>query len=1070
MTAPLDVRVELLYDDAWNDITLDVRQTSDIKHTWGRSNESSDAAPRSIELVLNNGVSHVTPTVSGRYSPRNPRSDLYGKIGRNTPIRVRLGARRNEALSLPGAEQAYMSTPDTSALDITGDFDARLDITPATWRPAGIFAYARKYVSTDDQRSWAWWMFDGELRFRWSPDGTLGNANTAISTVAVPEDSERLAIRVTLDVDNGAGGRTTTFYTAPTIAGPWTQLGAAVVNATSTTSIHSGTADVELGQMDRNQASGITSDPFEGLVHAFELRNGIDGTVVANPVFSGHEPGTTSFTDAAGRPWTLNGSGGHFPDPSVRYGEVTQWPLEWELSGSDVWVPITAKSILRRLNQGAAPLRSSLFRDLSTKAEVVAYWPLEEGKDAGHFSSGLPNDTSQLRATNAEVKAASFSDFDASESIPTFGEGFVRGNVPRYAGAANQRVIFLVHVPEGGVTADRALALFRTEGRVVRWDIVVSPTGGLKVRGFDDDLALVFDSGFTPFGINGQLLMMSLWLEQAGTAVNWQLFTHEVGAAAGLFSAGTAASTTYDRFRTIQLGTTPGLSDTALGHVAIINDDVHSIWDVIQNSLIAWSGETALERVIRLCTEEGVPLYATGSTDSAPVGSQGAAALLELLGEAAKADMAIFGDAVDGGALRWRGRSGLYNQDVALTLDYAAGEVSPPFSPVPDDQATRNDINVKRTNGSSLRVVQETGPLNVQLPADDPEGVGRYQTSPEFNLANDDQLEGQAHWRLHLGTVDEDRFPSVVVDLGVNPSKSDAATAVESGSRVQVVNPPDWMPPETVDQLAQGGTETLAPYRHLISYGCSPASPWTVGVVSDGTDEQRADTSGSETTAAFVAGTGTSLSVAAKRGHEDFENGDLTFPFGQGGSTLPWARTSTQAQTGAWSLKSGAITHNQTSDAVVAVPTNARTVQFWYRVSSEATFDFFRFLIDGVEQFTASGTVGWTQSAEFDVSAASTITFRYTKDGSVSSGEDAAYIDNVIFPGVETNRGPLWTIDAGELPFEVKASGVVLNVTAISGIASPQTFTVDVVPVNGVTKPIPAGSDVRLAQPAVVAL
>src|SRR5690554_5374573 len=46
------------------------------------------ADPGSMTLMLNNGESSVQPGVVGRYSPKNPRSDLYGKIGRNTPIRV----------------------------------------------------------------------------------------------------------------------------------------------------------------------------------------------------------------------------------------------------------------------------------------------------------------------------------------------------------------------------------------------------------------------------------------------------------------------------------------------------------------------------------------------------------------------------------------------------------------------------------------------------------------------------------------------------------------------------------------------------------------------------------------------------------------------------------------------------------------------------------------------------------------------------------------------------------------------------------------------------------------------
>jgi hypothetical protein len=138
---------------------------------------------------------------------------------------------------------------------------------------------------------------------------------------------------------------------------------------------------------------------------------------------------------------------------------------------------------------------------------------------------------------------------------------------------------------------------------------------------------------------------------------------------------------------------------------------------------------------------------------------------------------------------------------------------------------------------------------------------------------------------------------------------------------------------------------------------------------------------------------------------EDLEDGTLNFTITQGG-TLPWARTSTQARTGSWSLRSGAITHSQTSDAIVTVPAGATSVQFWYRVSSESGFDFFRFLIAGSQQFQASGTVGWTQSAAYAVTPGQQVTFRYLKDGSDTHGEDAAYIDDVVFAGPGGGGGP----------------------------------------------------------------
>ncbi|WP_405659718.1 hypothetical protein [Streptomyces sp. RK9] len=77
---PLGVRVELLLDAVWVDITPDVYTESPITITRGRPDEGVRTDASSCAFVLDNHT--------GRYSPRNPRSDLYGLLGRNTPVRV----------------------------------------------------------------------------------------------------------------------------------------------------------------------------------------------------------------------------------------------------------------------------------------------------------------------------------------------------------------------------------------------------------------------------------------------------------------------------------------------------------------------------------------------------------------------------------------------------------------------------------------------------------------------------------------------------------------------------------------------------------------------------------------------------------------------------------------------------------------------------------------------------------------------------------------------------------------------------------------------------------------------
>src|SRR5690606_15278931 len=70
-------------------------------------------------------------------------------------------------------------------------------------------------------------------------------------------------------------------------------------------------------------------------------------------------------------------------------GEVSQWPLDWSLDGSDVWSTVKASGIMRRLGQGAKALDSTLRRRIPT-GSPVAYWPLEEQREATSGYSPIP--------------------------------------------------------------------------------------------------------------------------------------------------------------------------------------------------------------------------------------------------------------------------------------------------------------------------------------------------------------------------------------------------------------------------------------------------------------------------------------------------------------------------------------------------------------------------------------------------------------------------------------------------------------------------------------------------------
>jgi len=208
-------------------------------------------------------------------------------------------------LKLPGIAGNWASTPDLADLDITGDIDIRVDVAPTTWTPAATQVFLSKWGASG-HRSFLFQVTSlGQLEFVWSASGSAA-AGFVDSSVAIPDDlfpvPHRCVVRVTLDVDNGAAGNDTIFYTGPTLDGPWRQLGTTVTNA-GVTSIFSGDLPVEIG----SHSLG-TLTPLAGYVYAAQLHPGINAVPVASPHFDSQTPGTVSFTDPAGRVWTVNGS------------------------------------------------------------------------------------------------------------------------------------------------------------------------------------------------------------------------------------------------------------------------------------------------------------------------------------------------------------------------------------------------------------------------------------------------------------------------------------------------------------------------------------------------------------------------------------------------------------------------------------------------------------------------------------------------------------------------------------------------------------------------------------------
>ena len=140
---------------------------------------------------------------------------------------------------------------------------------------------------------------------------------------------------------------------------------------------------------------------------------------------------------------------------------------------------------------------------------------------------------------------------------------------------------------------------------------------------------------------------------------------------------------------------------------------------------------------------------------------------------------------------------------------------------------------------------------------------------------------------------------------------------------------------------------------------------------------------------------------------EDWEAGNFySFPWAFAGDA-DWFITDVDPYEGTYCSQSGDISDSETSEMEVELyVTTADDISFYRKVSSESSYDYLRFYIDGTQQEQWSGEVAWSQ-VSYPVSVGTHIfKWIYYKDSSVSNGSDCAWVDYIIFPPVSPPPSP----------------------------------------------------------------
>jgi hypothetical protein len=864
-STPLDLRAELDINDTWTDVSTDVYQregtSPPVVITRGRPDESASVSPSSAVFDLNNRL--------GKYSPANPLGTYYPYLNRNTPLRLSVPAQVNY-LRLEGDTASGTVCGDSAGVSITGDTEIQLDFWLTNWQPCVL---AAKWHTSSD-KTWALLLNgDGTLTLTcW--DGSTVYTSTSVLPLPV---QHRIAVKVTLKLNDGSGNHVVTFYTAPSIAGSWTILGSAVTTAGTISSLYDSTAGVEVGY-----SYGYTvTDPHAGYntgmtgrIYEFRLISGIGGTIKANPVYTAQPPGMVAWFDAESNQWLFYNTA-EISDRDYRYhGEMSSLPPKWDATAVDVHVPVTAGGLLRRLGQRTAPLNSPVYRYYGTPAApaVAAWWPMEDGTGAtslGSASGGFP-----MRFTGSP-KLASSTAFPGSAALPVSNSASFTGPVAYGGSWTANDIRFLCQIPSGGEPDSTIAVSITTTGIAALVQLVYTTTtgGSLTMQGTDSSGNPILGSQVIT-GVNGLLLAVQVTLTVSGGNVIAALNAVQAGGAAVIAGGSAPVTGSLGAVTSVQLNPYGGLVSTVFGHCAVLPavttigalNNYANPDGTVTGPLNGWLGEPAAVRFARLAGEEGFQSRVIGPVNAtAPMGYQPAASLTSLLQECEDSDRGQQFEPRACLGLGYRTLASMCVQAVTATIDYSqaqAGGTSTGalLEPVYDDRYICNDATVTRgggtTTGASYRYQLNDG--SVMSVSNPPTGAGDYAGTLTASLEYDSQVPHIASWVVHVATVNEARWPLIPLNLARTAVTSLYYTlaGADIGDYAKISNMLNLITYDPVKQLVLQVKESLGGYFHELEWSCAPESPYEVAVAGTA----RAESAGTTLHTNYSSGA-TSLSV-----------------------------------------------------------------------------------------------------------------------------------------------------------------------------------------------------------------
>jgi hypothetical protein len=560
----------------------------------------------------------------------------------------------------------------------------------------------------------------------------------------------------------------------------------------------------------------------------------------------------------------------------VFQGNVVGFTPQWDISAQVPTVQARISGTLRRLAQGGERVTSApfIYYTKQVSSTPIVYYPLNEGPLARSGKAEI--------GTGLALLDPNFLIISGDSQVKYFGQGRLAPWLPEGVNV-NSLAIIEMDIPISPVTTDWWLidflvsyaegnpesGLYETAGTEVNGEL----SWGIRLNYYAQTITIFGEnpalgavdlnviSNTTVF--DGDVHHIRLWLAESGADLYLQVYVDDVNIGYG--SRASQSITQPEKFLFFGAETTRRY----FGHMVFWNQSSGGPFGGAANFYAGTgaAGETALVRLARRCAEEGIPLELRGATgdpnDTGVMGPQSTTGVVTGLRECEAVDQGVLFDGLSEG-LAYACRTGRENATAAFTIDVGNQELFPTFAPTHDDQGVVNRATARYTYGGEASYEDTDGPLGT-------DSIGPYEPSTiTVNLDEGSDVVHYASWAVHLGTVEGYRYPTVTVNLRQVPHLAPLVVGVAPGTRFDLVNVQTVFPQHPTSSVAlmvEGVSMRMTPFEWLVTFQCSPFTPWRIAVAAADTGDTgeyvfRPETDGSTLDSATAAGV-TSLTVSS---------------------------------------------------------------------------------------------------------------------------------------------------------------------------------------------------------------